>query len=194
MNEADIILAAMMGISLAAASGFRVFLPPFLLSLAVRSDFIELDLAGTSFEYFDTNIAVILLGVATVVEFAAFYIPWVDNLLDTIASPAAVIAGASMTAIVLTGSDPIVQWTIAIIAGGGVAGVIQTATVATRGLSTALTLGTANPIVATAENIASVALTIVALLAPLLAGIFAILIIFLMVRRWVRSEKQTNPA
>jgi hypothetical protein len=126
--------------------------------------------------------------------FAAFYIPWVDNLLDTIASPAAVIAGASMTAIVLTGSDPIVQWTIAIIAGGGVAGVIQTATVATRGLSTTLTLGTANPIVATAENIASVALTIVALLAPLLAGIFAIVIIFLMVRRWVRSEKQTNPA
>jgi hypothetical protein len=194
MDEAGVILAALMGISLAAASGFRVFLPPFLLSLAIRADFVEVDLVGTSFEFFETTPAIIILGVASMAEFAAYYLPWVDNLLDSIASPAAIMAGIGMTAIVMEGSDPVVQWVIAIIAGGGASATIQGATVSTRGLSSTFTFGYANSLVATSENVASVALTIVALLAPLVAGVFAIVIIFLMVRRWVRSEKQTNPA
>jgi hypothetical protein len=194
MDEAGVILAALMGISLAAASGFRVFLPPFLLSLAIRADFVEVDLVGTSFEFFETTPAIIILGVASMAEFAAYYVPWVDNLLDSIASPAAIMAGIGMTAIVMEGSDPVVQWVIAIIAGGGASATIQGATVTTRGLSSTFTFGYANSLVATSENVASVALTIVALLAPLVAGVFAIVIIFLMVRRWVRSEKQTNPA
>lgn len=194
MDEAGVILAALMGISLAAASGFRVFLPPFLLSLSIRADFVEVDLVGTSFEFFETTPAIIILGVASMAEFAAYYVPWVDNLLDSIASPAAIMAGIGMTAIVMEGSDPVVQWVIAIIAGGGASATIQGATVTTRGLSSTFTFGYANSLVATSENVASVALTIVALLAPLVAGVFAIVIIFLMVRRWVRSEKQTNPA
>jgi|TARA_B110000196_G_scaffold13220_1_gene10672 hypothetical protein len=194
MDEAGVILAALMGISLAAASGFRVFLPPFLLSLSIRADFVEVDLVGTSFEFFETTPAIIILGVASMAEFAAYYLPWVDNLLDSIASPAAIMAGIGMTAIVMEGSDPVVQWVIAIIAGGGASATIQGATVSTRGLSSTFTFGYANSLVATSENVASVALTIVALLAPLVAGVFAIVIIFLMVRRWVRSEKQTNPA
>ena len=194
MDEAGVILAALMGISLAAASGFRVFLPPFLLSLAIRADFVEVDLVGTSFEFFETTPAIIILGVASMAEFAAYYVPWVDNLLDSIASPAAIMAGIGMTAIVMEGSDPVVQWVIAIIAGGGASATIQGATVSTRGLSSTFTFGYANSLVATSENVASVALTIVALLAPLVAGVFAIVIIFLMVRRWFRSEKQTNPA
>ena len=194
MDEAGVILAALMGISLAAASGFRVFLPPFLLSLAIRADFVEVDLVGTSFEFFETTPAIIILGVASMAEFAAYYVPWVDNLLDSIASPAAIMAGIGMTAIVMEGSDPVVQWVIAIIAGGGASATIQGATVSTRGLSSTFTFGYANSLVATSENVASVALTIVALLAPLVAGVFAIVIIFLMVRRWFRSENQTNPA
>ena len=194
MDEAGVILAALMGISLAAASGFRVFLPPFLLSLSIRADFVEVDLVGTSFEFFETTPAIIILGVASMAEFAAYYLPWVDNLLDSIASPAAIMAGIGMTAIVMEGSDPVVQWVIAIIAGGGASATIQGATVSTRGLSSTFTFGYANSLVATSENVASVALTIVALLAPLVAGVFAIVIIFLMVRRGVRSEKQTNPA
>jgi hypothetical protein len=191
MDEAGVILAALMGISLAAASGFRVFLPPFLLSLAIRADFVEVDLVGTSFEFFETTPAIIILGVASIAEFAAFYVPWVDSLLDTIASPAAIIAGISMTAIVMEGSDPAVQWAIAIIAGGGASATIQGATVTTRGLSSTFTLGYANSLVATSENVASVALTIVALLAPLVAGIFAIVIILIMTKRTI-SKRQSS--
>ena len=126
MNEFDIILALCMGLGLAAASGFRVFLPPFLLSIAVRADSVDVDLTNSSLEYFDSNVAVILLGVATIAELAAYYVPWVDNLLDSIASPAAVVAGTGMTAVVLEGNtDPVIQWCLAIIAGGGVSAAVQ---------------------------------------------------------------------
>ena len=192
MDEAGIVIAAFMGISLAAASGFRVFLPPFIMSLAVRVDFIEIDLVGSQFEFFTSTPAIIILGIATVAEFAAYYAPWIDNLLDTIATPAAVLAGIGVTAISLEGSEPIVQWAIAVIAGGGMSATIQTATVATRGISATFTLGFANPVVATSENIASVALTIIAILFPILAIVFALLLALLLLRLRITKNRETT--
>ena len=106
--------------------------------------------------------------------------------MDTIATPAAVVSGVGMTSIALVGSDPIIQWSFAIIAGGGSAGVIQVATVAIRGLSSTITLGFGNSFVASGENIASVILTFAALIAPLLAAIFAIFIVVLLVRQSIK--------
>ena len=190
MNEFDVILALCMGLGLAAASGFRVFLPPFLLSIAVRADAVEVNLAETPFEYFDSNIAVILLGVATLAELSAYYVPWVDNLLDTIATPAAVVAGTGMTAIVLEGNtDPVIQWSLAIIAGGGVTAVVQSATVVTRGISTTLTAGLGNPVVSTGENIASVILALVAMVLPILAALLVAIIVGMIVLK--AAEKVT---
>ena len=190
MNEFDVILALCMGLGLAAASGFRVFLPPFLLSIAVRADAVEVNLAETPFEYFDSNIAVILLGVATLAELSAYYVPWVDNLLDTIASPAAVVAGTGMTAIVLEGNTaPVIQWSLAIIAGGGVTAVVQSATVVTRGISTTLTAGLGNPVVSTGENIASVILALVAMVLPILAALLVAIIVGMIVLK--AAEKVT---
>jgi len=185
MQEVTIIMATLMGISLAAASGFRVFLPPFLLSLAARFNvvwFLDIDLLGTQFEFFTSTLSIVVLGIATVAEFAAFYAPWIDNALDTIATPASIMAGVAMTAIVLEGNDPIIQWTIAIVAGGGVAATIQSATVATRGLSSTFTFGLGNSAVATGENVASVALTLIAILIPFLSALFVLLIVALLLR------------
>ena len=193
MSTEATILAALMGLSLASASGFRVFLPPFLLSIAVRTDtLVNLDLSDTSFAIFDSNAAVLVLGIACLAEFAAYYVPWLDNLLDTIATPAAVLSGVGMSSMVLVGTDPIMQWSFAIIAGGGSAGIIQLTTVAIRGLSSTLTLGFGNSFVASGENIASVVLTIAALLAPLIAAIFAIIIIFLLVRQVAKKPKESS--
>ena len=193
MSTEATILAALMGLSLASASGFRVFLPPFLLSIAVRTDtLVNLDLSDTSFAIFDSNAAVLVLGIACLAEFAAYYVPWLDNLLDTIATPAAVLSGVGMSSMVLVGTDPIMQWSFAIIAGGGSAGIIQLTTVAIRGLSSTLTLGFGNSFVASGENIASVVLTIAALLAPLIAAIFAIIIIFLLVRQVTKKTKESS--
>ncbi len=185
MQEVTIIMATLMGISLAAASGFRVFLPPFLLSLAARFNvvwFLDIDLIGTQFEFFTSTLSIVVLGIATVAEFAAFYAPWIDNALDTIATPASILAGVAMTAIVLEGNDPIIQWTVAIVAGGGVAATIQSATVATRGLSSTFTFGLGNSAVATGENVASVALTLIAILIPFLSALFVLLIVALLLR------------
>lgn len=181
-----------MGLGLAAASGFRVFLPPFLLSIAVRADAVDVNLMDTPFEYFDSNVAVILLGVATVAEFAAYYVPWVDNLLDSIASPAAVVAGTGMTALVLEGNtDPVIQWSLAIIAGGGVTAVVQGATVVTRGISTTLTAGFANPIFSTGENIASVILALIAMVLPILAAVIVAVLIGVIV---LKASKKVAPS
>ena len=185
MQEVTIIMATLMGISLAAASGFRVFLPPFLLSLAARFNvvwFLDIDLIGTQFEFFTSTLSIVVLGIATVAEFAAFYAPWVDSALDTIATPASSVAGVAMTAIVLEGNEPIIQWTIAIVAGGGVAATIQSATVAIRGLSSTFTFGLGNSAVATGENVASVALTLIAILIPFLSALFVLLIVALLLR------------
>ena len=192
MNEFDVIIALSMGLGLAAASGFRVFLPPFLLSIAVRADAVDVNLMDTPFEYFDSNVAVILLGVATVAEFAAYYVPWVDNLLDSIASPAAVVAGTGMTALVLEGNtDPVIQWSLAIIAGGGVTAIVQGATVVTRGISTTLTAGFANPIVSTGENIASVVLALIAMVLPILAAVIVAVLIGVIV---LKASQKVAPS
>ena len=192
MNESDIILALCMGLGLAAASGFRVFLPPFLLSIAVRADAVDVDLTNSSLEYFDSNVAVILLGVATIAELAAYYVPWVDNLLDSIASPAAVVAGTGMTAVVLEGNtDPVIQWCLAIIAGGGVSAAVQGATVVTRGVSTAITGGVGNPVVSTGENIASLILTILAIVLAPLAAILVVILFAMIVKK---TLKKANPS
>ena len=193
MSTEATILAALMGLSLASASGFRVFLPPFLLSIAVRTDtLVNLDLSDTSFAIFDSNAAVLILGIACLAEFAAYYVPWLDNLLDTIATPAAVLSGVGMSSMVLVGTDPIMQWSFAIIAGGGSAGIIQLTTVAIRGLSSTLTLGFGNSFVASGENIASLVLTVAALLAPLIAAIFAIIIMLLLVRQVTKKPKESS--
>ena len=191
MQEVTIIMATLMGISLAAASGFRVFLPPFLLSLAARFNvvwFLDIDLLGTQFEFFTSTLSIVVLGIATVAEFAAFYAPWIDNALDTIATPASILAGVAMTAIVLEGNDPIIQWTVAIVAGGGVAATIQSATVATRGLSSTFTFGLGNSAVATGENVASVVLTLIAILIPFLSALFVLLIVALLLRMKRKKE------
>jgi hypothetical protein len=182
-----------MGLGLAAASGFRVFLPPFLLSIAVRADAVDVDLTNSSLEYFDSNVAVILLGVATIAELAAYYVPWVDNLLDSIASPAAVVAGTGMTAVVLEGNtDPVIQWSLAIIAGGGVTAVVQGATVVTRGVSTTITAGLGNSVVSTGENIASLILSILAIVLAPLAAVVVLILLAMILNRMLKKAKPST--
>ena len=192
MNEFDFVMALCTGLGLAAASGFRVFLPPFLLSIAVRAEEVNVDLSNSSLEYFDSDVAIILLGVATLAEFAAYYIPWVDNLLDSIASPAAVVAGTGMTAIVLGESDPVIQWSLAIIAGGGVSAVVQGATVVTRGVSTAITAGIGNPVVSTGENIASLILSILAIVLAPLAAVVVLILLAMILNRMLKKSKPST--
>jgi hypothetical protein len=167
MSDFDLALSIALGVGLAAATGFRVFLPMLIVSAAAYTGHLPL---GENFAWLGTPSALIMLGVAALVEILAYYIPGVDNLLDTLATPAAVVAGTLVTAAVITDLPPIVKWTTAIIAGGGVAGVTQGVTALLRAKSTVLTGGIGNPVIATAELGGSLLLSLLALAAPLIAA------------------------
>jgi len=183
MDALQVLIAASTGLGLAAASGFRVFLPPFLMAVWVRVGFLDVNIEGTEFEAFSSDVSILLLGVASLSEILAYKIPWMDNMLDSLATPMAGLAGVSVVAVSLEGADPSVQWALAIIAGGGTSLSIQSATVAGRGLSSMFTLGLANPFFSLIEDIASILLIFIALLAPLVALCASTILIFAILRR-----------
>ncbi len=167
----EILLTILMGIGLSAASGFRIFIPFLVISIASLTGNLTL---VDSFSWIGTYPALITFGMATVLEIAGYYIPWVDNILDTIASPVAVIAGIILMASVVTGISPLMKWTLAIIAGGGVAGIIQALTGVTRITSSITTGGLGNPGVSTVESGSSLTLSAMAIFIPVITGIIVI--------------------
>ena len=142
------VIGCVVGIGLAAAAGFRLFVPLLGLSLAYTLDWME---PSAAFHWLDSWIAVTALGVATVVEIGAFYVPWLDHLLDVAVAPLSVVAGTLLMASSMGDSSPALQWGLSIVAGGGVAAAVQAGTTATRGVSGVTTGGLANPIVSTFE-------------------------------------------
>ncbi len=172
----DILLALCLGVALSAACGFRIFIPPFALSLA--ANYGNLDLAS-QLNWLESPVATVTLGIATIIEILAYYIPVVDNLLDMIEIPTAIAFGTILTGANLGEVDPVLQWTLAVIAGGGTAGVIESATSITRLASTGVTGGMGNFLLATMEALSAAVLSILALTLPLLAiALVAGLLIF----------------
>ena len=167
----ETVLSLCLGIGLSAACGFRVFVPLLIISLAAHSGHLTL---AQGFAWMGSDYALITFAVATVLEIGAYYIPWLDNLLDSLATPAAVVAGTIVTASLVSDMSPYLRWTLAVIAGGGAAGLVQTSTVLARGASTLATGGLANPIIATAELGGSVFLSAVSMLVPVLAIVILI--------------------
>lgn len=167
-------IAILVGLGLAAAAGFRVFVPLLAVGLATR--FTDLPLTE-GFAWMGSTAALVTFGAATVIEVLAYYVPWIDNLLDTVATPAAVVAGAVLTAAVVTDVDPVLRWSLAIVAGGGTATIFQGLTAGTRGISTVATGGAGNFLVATVEWMLSVVLSILAVLVPIVAVIVIALLL-----------------
>lgn len=172
----ETVISICLGIGLAASVGFRVFVPLFALSLASYFDVWELN---ESWQWIGGATALITLGVATLVEIFAYYIPYIDNLLDTIAVPLAAIAGTAVMMSTVADLSPVVTWALAIIAGGGTAAAIAGSSSTTRLASTATTGGVANPIVSTLETGTSVVMSVVSIFIPIIAIILVVIILFL---------------
>jgi Domain of unknown function (DUF4126) len=166
MSGFDIAISIALGIGLAAATGFRVFLPLLVASVAAYTGHLQL---SDNFTWLGSLPAVTMLAVAACVEVLAYYVPAVDNLLDTITTPAALIAGTLVAAATMTNLPPAVKWATAIIAGGGVAGITQAMTALLRAKSTVMTGGLGNPVLSTLELLGALLLAVLALVAPLLA-------------------------
>lgn len=150
MGLLDVVVAVSLGLGLSAACGLRVFVPPLALGIASYNGMLPVPLSGT-FQWMDDPLALGIFGVATMVEIAAYYIPWVDNFLDTVTTPAAIGAGAVVTAAVVPEASGPLQYVLPLIAGGA-AGIVQGGTVTARAASSASTGGLGNPVVSTAET------------------------------------------
>ena len=173
-------MSILIGIALSATCGFRVFVPLLAVNIGTRAKDADgqplIELAA-GFDWLSSDIAMMVFLVAAIFEIGGYYIPWIDNLLDSVASPAAIVAGTLITASFITGMDPWLQWLLALIAGGGVAGAVQATTVVTRASSTVTTGGLGNPIVSSVETSGAFlgsALSILA--APFALGVFVLLL------------------
>jgi hypothetical protein len=183
-------LSICLGIGLSSACGFRVFVPLLIMSIAAQSGHLAL---APGFQWLASNPALITFSVATGVEIAGYFIPWVDHLLDTLASPAAILAGTLVAASMMTGMSPLLKWTLALIAGGGAAGLVQGTTVMTRAASTATTAGLGNPLVAILELAGSIATSVLAIVAPALVLVLLAIVLFIVGRRLFGTSRAAKP-
>jgi len=181
----DTIISICLGIGLSASVGFRIFVPLFALSLTAFFGGWELN---ESWQWIGSLSALIVLGVATLVEIFAYYIPYVDNLLDSAAIPLAAIAGTAVMVSTVADLSPVITWALAIIAGGGTAAAVAGSTGATRLASTATTAGLANPVVSTVETGTAVVMSAVSIVFPVVAIFLAIFILYIIFRLYKKFK------
>ena len=192
----EIIASVFIGLGLAASVGFRVFLPLFALSVAHHFGLVPLN---ESWTWVGGYPAMTVFAVATVLETLAYFIPWFDNLLDTIALPGATIAGTAVMASTVMDMEPLWRWALAIIAGGGTAGLIKGVNTQSRLASTAITGGVGNPLVSATETVAATGLSALSIFLWPVAAVIVILMLVGMVlfyrrmRRWWRRSVAQEP-
>ncbi len=177
----DILLSICLGIGMSAACGFRVFIPLLVMSIASLSGHLTL---SHGFEWIGTYTAFAVFAIAAVFEVGAYYIPWLDNLMDSITGPVTVAAGILVTASSIVHMSPLLKWSLAIIAGGGTAAIFRAVTTFMRGASTAATGGIGNPLLATAEIGIASGLGILSIAVPILGfAVVLLLIVSILFRR-----------
>lgn len=185
----ETIISIFLGIGLAASVGFRVFLPLFALSLASYFNIWELN---ESWQWIGNITVLVILGVATLVEVFAYYIPYVDNLLDSIAVPLAALAGTAVMVSTVADLSPEITWALAIIAGGGTAAAISGASGATRLASTATTAGIANPVVSTVETGTALVTSIVTIFVPIVGFVLVLIIVFIIFKIFKKIKRTSS--
>lgn len=187
------VLSAFIGIGLAAATGFRVFLPMFIVSLASYFHWIPMN---EQFEWLAGLPTLITTGIATVAEILAYYIPFIDHLLDTVSIPMATVAGSVLFASQFADMGTFPQWALALIAGGGTAATISSGFAGIRAASTATTGGLGNSVVGTTETAGAGIMSILAMAAPIIAAIIAIVLLILVIvygrKAWRKLRGKTS--
>jgi hypothetical protein len=183
----EIALSIAVGIGLSAACGFRIFIP--LLAIAVAGNTGHIQLAP-DFIWMQSLTAITIFTTAVIVEIIAYFIPVIDNLFDTMATTLAVIAGTILTASMVTDISPVLRWTLAIIAGGGVAGLIQGGSLVTRATSTVATAGIGNIFVSFLELAGALLTTLLSLTVPFVALALVILFVIVLLYSIIRRRRR----
>lgn len=177
------------GLALAASAGFRVFVPLLVVSVAARTGWLEI---SPAFAWVATTPALTAFATATVLEIGAYYIPFLDNLLDTVSTPAAVASGIIASASVLVNVPPWLQYSIAIAGAGSTAGAVAASTTMLRLKSSALTGGLGNVLIATFELFGAFGVALIAVVVPVVALVLVAAIFVLLIRRLGRRSRSAR--
>ncbi|MEE2059792.1 DUF4126 domain-containing protein [Rhodococcus artemisiae] len=169
------LLAVLLGLGLAAATGLRTFLPLLMLSAAVHFELFGI-VVGDSMQWVGSTAALIALAIATVAEVLADLIPLVDNALSLVGTVARPIAGALVAWAAFSELDPAWAAIAGIVVGAPTALAVSTAQTGTRAVSTATTAGVGNPVLSVIDSTASFVTSLIALVVPLL--VIPLLILF----------------
>jgi hypothetical protein len=173
--DQGLITTIAMGIALSATAGFRVFVP--MLAAAVAGHFNIMHLPA-DMAWLSSWTSIICFATASIAEIGAYYIPFIDNLLDTIATPLSVAAGTLLAFSILpvSSQEPIVRWGLAFLAGGSTAGTIQLGTGLLRLLSSKTTVGTGNVVVASTENVAAISSSLLSFVIPVILALLLLVL------------------
>ena len=184
----SVALSVASGLALAAAAGFRAFVPLLAAGLAIHFGHVE---AAPGFDWLGEPVVLVALSVATITEIAAYYIPGLDHVLDMIAAPVAVAAGIVAAAGVIVGLPDWLRWFTAIGAGGAVATAGHALNAVGRAKTGLASGGLGNPVYSTAELGGSILLAGLAFLLPLIALLTVIAIVAWLLYRRRRRERAT---
>lgn len=187
---AETILSIAVGLGLAASCGFRVFVPLLVMNLGVAAGHLTLI---PPFEWVGSPYALIAFATATALEIVAYYVPWFDNLLDAISTPAAAVAGVIVSASVIGEMSPFLRWSLAVIAGGGIAAAVQGGTVLLRATSSMTTAGAGNALLSTGELFGSLLTSILAIIAPIICLFFVLITLGLILRYYAFAPGPRPP-
>ncbi len=190
MGIAESFIGILTGLGLSVACGFRVFIPLLVTSIAAQTGYIEL---GEGFTWLGELPALIAFSVATLGETIVFKIPAIDNIMDLVEAPLVFVAGTILSASMVTDMDPLLQWSLAAIAGGGSAELLHAGTAVVRGSSTVSTGGLGNFLFSTAEDAGAVAVPILAILFPVFIVFLFLTLLFgaaFAIRKWIVKRRR----
>lgn len=178
MSHTEVLIAIIAGIALSACCGFRIFIPILIATFGVRFGFLPHEwINEASVELIRNDVFTAAITVATVLEIAAYKIPFIDNFLDTIATPLAVVAATLLSSSFFTfAEDSYMRFILGAITGGLGAGIIQASTSAIRATSSQWTAGFGNPIFGLIETLTAFVASLLSVLFPLI-GIALILLV-----------------
>ena len=189
MEFYNLIVSIFLAIGLSAACGFRIFVPPLSYGLLYKAGLVQL---GEGWTWIGNDFVLAILALATVVEICAFFIPWIDNLLDTLATPTSILAGTILSASSLSDFPPGLQWILSLITGVSITGGFQMATVTIRGSSSLFTGGLMNPLFTIFEGLMSFVITLTMIIAPILGILLIIFIAFFIRKLFLKLRKRRN--
>ena len=186
MDHFYFISSVSLALGLSAACGFRVFIPPLAYGIFYKAELVDLH---SSWSWIGNDWVIGVFAIAAIIEIFATFIPWLDNFLDIIATPAAILAGIILSSSCLESINPGLQWMLSVICGVVVAGGLQLSTVTLRGLSSIFTGGIANPLVALSEDALAIGISVMVIMFPIL-GVLIVLLIFFLIRSLIKRLRR----